>query len=309
MTTAARTRKQGTWRGASLIGASFAGADLRGADFSRADLRGADLRRADLRDADFTRARTGMLPRWKAFFFVLALLLSVGGGVAAGFAGRSVQGLLTSHDPRQQAVAAIAIIALLLLVLVAVWKGMQFAIRYALPPTLTAVLISGVIGILSGIGTGRGALAVAAFLLVALVIVAFGALWRAVAGSAGKWAFFVAAVAGALVGGRVGGGLAGAVMAIAAALIGHRALGAKPLHPYLATTAARIASIRGTRFNGADLRGAHFDNARLEVSDFRGVDLSQTRFEGARIVLCLFDKGRSRRPAAVRTSRTAAVER
>ena len=283
-----------------------AGAELHGHDFHDADLRGVDFQGADLRGANFARARTGLTRPWQVALLTAALVVSLAIGVFAGFAGRLIERLLDSGDARQQVVALTVIATLILFVVVAAWKGMERAVLTVLPITAGLFLLVGIFAVALDLGSGRGALGAAAFLLFATAMIGLGALARAVAGTVAQWAFMLVAVLGAVAGGLLGGGLVSAIIALAALLVGQSALRGRAGYPFLAHTVAEIACARGTRFSGADLRGARFDEATLNDADFRGALLEGARFADARIRLCLFDDGKRLPPE--RTENAANLE-
>lgn len=273
------------------MGAQYCGADLRGADFRHADVRHADFRGADLRRADFSHARTGSSTTWSALLLALSLATTLAFGVAAGFGGRWVRAFAASGDPREQLLAATVSATIVVFASVAVWRGVQKAVRLVLPTAAGVAVLVAVAAVVSGLGPGRGALGALLFLVLVATLVGFGALARAVAGDVAPWAFVLVAMAGGLIGGWVGGGATAAVIAITATLVGRRSMREHAGFDRLTHTALRIASSHGTRFDGADLRGASFDGARLARSSFRGARLDGTRLDRAHIRSCLFDEG------------------
>ena len=300
-------------RASSSVGARYRGADLRDADFRHADVRHADFRGADLRRADFSHARTGTTTAWSALLLALSLAAALAFGIAAGFSGRLVRTFATSSDPREQLVAATVSAAILVFASLAVWRGMQKAVRLVLPTAAGVAVLIAVAAVASGLGPGRGALGALLLLVLVAILVGFGALARAVAGEVAPWAFVVVAVAGGLIGGWVGGGATAAVIAITAMLVGRRSIKERAGFDRLTHTALRIACSHGTRFDGADLRGASFDGARLERSSFRGARLDGAPLDGAHVRSCLFDEGAGPRasddasPSSTRSAVTPAV--
>jgi hypothetical protein len=267
--------------GARLPSASLAGLDLRGADLTDADLHGADL----------SRIRSGMSRGWAALLVTGSLLLSIALGVLVGICVRALQSMYASDDVRQRFVALFVVASLLVFLAVGIWRGLRFATRNVLPVTAALAVAAGVIGVISGTGTGIGGLVVLVFLALAAVIVALSVLMRAVAGTTGKLVFSIVAIAGGLAGGTMGGGLTASVVAISAMLMARRSARLEAAYPVLARTTAAIASRGGTRFRNANLAGANLAEARLVACDFRGANLAGARFDGATLRLCRFDPG------------------
>ncbi len=296
-----------TLRGGAPTRESYAGADLHGRDFREADLRGVDFRGANLRGADFTRARTGARTPWQVVLLVVSFAVSLGVGVAAGYAGRVVRRLLQSQDARQQMLAVVVVAVLVLFAADAVWKGLEHALRTVLPITAAFAVIAGVLAVVAGVGTGRGALGGLIFLLIAAAMVALGALSRVVAGTVAMWAFALVAIAGGLIGGYLDGGLAAMVVAVAAMLVGRRALRSKGRYSFVSRFAVQLACAHGTRFDGADLRETVFDGAKLETSDFRGARLDGARFSDAKFRLCRFEGDMPTPPAPAQGERPDAA--
>ncbi len=271
-------------RGRSLEGArlplsSFAGSDLRGVDFTLANLRAADL----------SRIRTGMSRSWTALVGAASLALSIAVGALSGIAGNFLHGLLASDDLRQRGVGVFVAVGLFVYLVVGMWKGLLMATRTVLPVVAAIAVAAGLVAVLSGVGTGIGALAVLAFILLAAVIVLLSVFARAVAGTAGVLFFAVVAISGALTGRALGGGLAALAVAVGAMIMARRSARHEDAFPLLARISTAIACRGGTSFRHADLSGALFQGARLVACDFRGAKLAGARFVDARIKLCRFD--------------------
>jgi len=278
--------------GSDLRGRSFAGASLPFSSLAGADLRGTDLTGADLRGADLSRIRAGMSRGWTAVVVLGALALSVGIGALSGLAGQILHQAIASDDLRHRAVGLLVAAALVAFLLVGIWKGLRVAARSVLPAATAIALVAGIAGVVSGLGTGAGALAVLAFLLLVAAIEAVSVLARAVAGTAGAIYFVVVALAGALTGRVLGGGLAALAIAIGAMVMARRAPGHRDAFPLMTRLSAAIACRRGTRLRDADLTGARFDGAHLVACDLRGARLAGASFAGAEIRLCRFGAGR-----------------
>lgn len=283
--------------GAQALGATL-GATPHSRNLEGADLRGRDLHAVDLRGADLRGVRTGLLPRWRVVLFFSALTASLALGAFAGVAGRLVQRLLESDDVRQHALAALVLFALLAILVTAAWKGGAAAMRTVVPVTAGSFVLVGALALASGLGPGRGALGAAAFVLLTTALVGLGGLARAVAGVISQGAFVAVAMLGGLLGGWLGGGWFAGLVAVAAVVVGQSALRGRRSYPLLSATVAEIACAHGTRFSGADLRGARFEGTKLVAIDFRGARLEDARFDEAKFHLCLFDAPQHHPPAA-----------
>jgi hypothetical protein len=272
-----------------LRGRRFVGARMPLASLSGADLRGADLSGADLRGADLSRIRAGMSRPWTALVVVGSLVLSVAIGAFSGIAGRLLHQLIASGDPRRRIVGLFVAAVVVVLLVIGVWKGLRFATRNVLPAAAALAVAAGTIAILRGAGTGAGALAVLAFLLLIAAIIGLSVLARVLAGAAGGILFTIVAVAGALAGRALDGGLVAAAIAIGAMLMARRSRTRKDEFPLAARVTEAIVCRGGTRLRGADLTGASLSAAHLVACDFRGARLAGARFDGADLRLCRFD--------------------
>ncbi len=265
------------------------GRNLRGADLHGADLRGVDLGDSDLRDADLREIRTGPTPRTAVALVVGALAVSAGLGAVAGIAGARVADLIGSSDAVSRSLGVLLGGAIAVYLIALVWKGARYTVRAVLPPIAALAIASAVIAIASGAGTGAHVVAFAVLITLTAAIAVLGALARTAAGTLGPVAFFVVAIAGAVVGKLEGGGLVAAAIAIAAMIAGQRALHGHEEFAPLERGAAILMARGGTSFARADLRGAHFEGARLVDCDFRGARLDGAHLDRAATTHCIFD--------------------
>lgn len=262
--------------------------ELAGADLSARDLRGLDFSNADLRDANLSKVRTGLDPGWTFVMLMASLSISVLLGVATGIAGNRLSRLLVSNDLRIRVVALLLSAELLVFLVLSVWKGLRFAVRFVLIPSAAIAIALSVVGASLG-GTGVGGIVMLTFTVMLFAVIALGALSRAVAGASGTVLFVVVAMSGALVGNALGGGLAAAAVAIGALLLGRRSLANAPESPQLARWTRLIACAPGTSFRNADLRGARLDGARLHCTDLRGAKLDGATLHGTALSMCELD--------------------
>src|SRR4051812_35739696 len=107
--------------------------NLEHAELTGADLRGLDLAGANLRGADLRSARCGMSPGWSVFVNIIALLVSVGVGVACGVGGRAVEQSLLGDDLIKRFIAGFLACELIVFLVGSVWKGPGVAFRWLVP--------------------------------------------------------------------------------------------------------------------------------------------------------------------------------
>ena len=273
-----------------LRGHSFVGAHLPLTSLARADLRGADFTRADLRGADLTGVRSGMSRGWTALVVLASLALSIGIGAMSGIAGNLLHQLIASDDGRRRAIGVVVAIALLAYLVVGMWRGLRFATVTVLPVVAGLAVVVAMAVIVRGVGTGVGALAIIAFMLLAAAIVVLSVLARAVAGTTSAVFFVIVAMSGALTGRALGGGLTALAVAVGAMVMARRSAKEQDDFPLMTRISTAIACRGGTRFRSSSLTGAHFEGASLVACDFRGAELAGAGFAGARVRLCRFDE-------------------
>lgn len=275
--------------GTDLRGESFRGRDMRSASLRSADLRGADFAGAQLRGADLRGARTGLQRRWAVIVGLGALLVCVGAGAAAGWAGSVLQRSFTAPAPGGRALGLFVASVLVVFLVATVVIGLDAAARHVLPVAVLVALTAAIIAMVSNADGELGAVLAGTFVLVACTIVALAAIGRTVGGAGNVFLFAVVAATGALVGGQLEGGLAAAAIALVTMLLGRPALEEHAADDLLSRTGAALACAIGTSFRKADLSGATFVDARLRGTDFRGANLEGARFDNADIRLCRFD--------------------
>lgn len=273
----------------SVHGRSLAGAQLAAASLAGSDLRGADLSGADLHDADLRNIRSGMSRGWAALLIGGSLVFSILLGVVVGLCVRYLEGMYASDDPRERMVALYVVASLFVFVAAGIWRGLRFATSNVLPVTAALAVAAGLIAVISGSGTGIGALVAFLFLVLAAAIVGLSVLVRAIAGVVGKLVFSIVAIAGGLAGGAMDGGLTAAMVAMGAMVMARRSTKLDASYPVLARITSAVACRGGTRFRNANLAGANLEHTRLVACDFRGANLRGTRFAESTRRLCRFD--------------------
>lgn len=270
----------------NVRGRSFAGAQLASAALAGEDVRGTDFTGADLHDADLSNIRAGMSRGWATWIILGSLVISIALGVLIGACARYLGTMFTSGDVRARMAALYVISALLVFLVAGIWKGLRYATYQVLPVTAALAVAAALSAVVSGAGTGLVALLTIVFLALAAVVVTLAVLVRATAGTAGKLAFALVAISGALAAGAAGGGVFATAIAISAMVMARRSARIEALYPGLARATAAIACRGGTRFRDADLRGANFDHARLFACDFRGAKLDGAHLDHATMHLC-----------------------
>jgi hypothetical protein len=263
--------------------------DLHGVDLHGADLRGVDLTASNLRGADLSGAVTGRPVAWTVALGAAGVVLSWLLGVVAGRIAADVRVWLTAADARYRVAAYFVIAQVVLFLIVVLWRGMAVALSRVTAIAAAVTLAIALVMVVTGLGSGRAALAALWLVLVAGALVSLGVLARISAGSAVPWLFYVSAVGGGLMGREAGGGILVVAMAIVAALVGRRALGKKRYDPLESRWVDAVACVGGTRFRGADLTGAKLSGATLRNSDFRDAAFDESQLKDVRKVEgCVF---------------------
>jgi len=270
------------YSGQNLRGRHFEGKDLHGVDFTGADLRGADFAFANLTNVQFINAQFGLRVTSKIMLFIFALLASLLSGYIAMLAGTTVQKLIKSPDWRLEISGYITVLFFLIFTGMALWKGLDKAIVKVLVTLIVITAILGGIMIMSGIGTGVGALYGAFTLLLMALMFVVGTIARAAIGTLGSTILFlVVALGGGMFGKSMGGGIGTVMMALACAFISKRALKAQA-DSALRKIALTISTRFGTSFKNADLSGADFSNAKIKNTDFRNAVLVAVNWNNAK---------------------------
>jgi hypothetical protein len=265
---------------------SFRGADLSDARFAESDLRGADFTEANLSGADFSRIKTGITPLSTTWIFLGALVVSAVSGYVAMLAGRTVQYMLASKDPRILTAGYISIALTLLFIIFSYWKGVGHAIRNLLVPAAILAILLGIVAYFSGLGTGRGMLYLVLALFLVAVMFIVGTIARAAAGALSNIIFLIVAVSGSMIGKNLGGGIGTIVMAIACAMISKKALKGTRGFESLQQVAYYITSRFGTSFRNTRLVKADFTGSRMRNCDFTDADVTDVNWSDRKNVNC-----------------------
>jgi uncharacterized protein YjbI with pentapeptide repeats len=268
------------------------GADLREADLHDVDLRGADLSGADLRGADLRRARTGLGTNAAVVQTFVAALVAALGGYTSSWLGETIRHAFQSPNPARQLGGVILGAEILLCLGAMVWRGTFFTLTRVLPPTVALLLLS-TVGVMVARGTvqGSGSAIIALVVLFVVVLLAV-ALARAMALGVHTLSVVVVFVAWLLGASAASGRVLMILTAVATIVAGMRAAAGSETSPRLSRWAARIATLGGTSFRSADLRGARVAEARFRCADLRGARLDGLDWQAVReVAFCAFEDG------------------
>jgi hypothetical protein len=271
-----------------LQGFFFANEDLSNAFFSGSDLRGADFTNANLAGADFTKVRTGIMKKHVVLLFLAAMIVSLFSGYMAMLTGTTIQEMLASKDVLIHAAGMLTIALVLLLIACFFLKGIGRTIKNIVVPTCLIGLAVGLIGYLTGVGTGMGMLYLVLTVFLVTVMFIVGTISRTTAGSLSVTFLFVAvAVGGGMFGKSVGGGIGTLVMALACALISKRALSGAKGFESLRKIAFLVTRKFGTSFRNANLSAVDFTGAKIKNVDFTGAETSSVTWGNTKFANCI----------------------
>ena len=169
-------------------------------------------------------------------------------------------------------------LALLLIVFLVglIAGGLRVALRVFLI-VLSIMLMAGWLigGVMGAYRLEVAAQLVGMILLVAAAIVA-GLLGRVVAGTMGGAAIMIVALGAGVITGETGGGLGALLVSVMIVIAAKRGLADPDADRPIHRLAYRIARLRGTRFAGADMRGA-----ALPASGLRNCDVTGALMDGS----------------------------
>jgi hypothetical protein len=210
-------------------------------------------------------------------------------GWVAGRLAADVRVWMRGSDPRYRDAAFFAAAEIVVFLAIVLWKGTAIALRRVTAIAVAIAAAFALLAVVTGLGSGRAALAALWLVLVTAAIVLMGIVARVTAGSAVPWIFYVSAMGGGLIGREAGGGILVAAVAIVAALVGRRALRRKAFDPLESRWVDTAICLGGTRFRGADLTGAKLHGATLRNSDFRDAQFEGSLFDDAgKVESCVF---------------------
>lgn len=262
-----------------LVGRAFRGASLEGSDFVGADVRGADFTGADLRGADFTDARVGVAPRTGVLLLGVAILVSIGAGVAIGWMVDDVRRQVRAEEWDEAAGGGSAVLLLLAFVVVIFWRGFDLAIKVLAVLYVGAIVVNVIANLVWDDVEWFRVVRFTVLIVMLFLAILAGILGRVIGGVFGGWSIALVAVVGGLATGRAEGGVAGAVVAVNLALISKRAVRGDRRDRTIRRLAHRLVGRHGTLFTDADLTGAKLN----------GVDSSMCTFTGATLTDVIWD--------------------
>ena len=272
--------------------------DLRNEDFSNVNIKGINFRHANLTHANFRNAKAGISLAWLillvACLFCLAILtswiLSYAASVAVvPFENKLIYLVFEAFLPFGTALVLLAIILFrglgftlaiwglaIVIIVILIASIAQFELGSILADIVGQVIMRsiGLFGTIAGIATGSLVFASGLtignqWLLIPLGLVA---LLTSI--------FGIEEGIGSVVN-PIDWPLAVSLTLINFALviyISFQAVKGNPKFRIVQTFAIGFATLKGTRFNGANLTDADFTNANLKNTDFRSADLTRTRW-------------------------------
>ena len=153
--------------------------------------------------------------------------------------------------------------------MVTFWQGLGTTIKSFVSKILFSSLLLGVLVIVTGVGSGAGAIGIIFGLVLLTIVTVSATVARACAGTMSNILFFLVAIGGLLAGRIFGAGLGATVIAICSVLISKRALSGDRRDDLILRVTLTISSYFGTTFRQANLTHANFTNAQLLNTDFR----------------------------------------
>lgn len=260
----------------NLQKASFINEDLSYANFSGSDLRGADFSDSDLTGADLNNVKTGITNLNLVWLFLVSMAISLASGYVAMLAGSTVQVMLASDDAKIEFAGYLTLALTLVFIVYTWWKGSRNAIMNLIVPAMLIAVALGIVGYVSGIGTGKGMLYLVLALICIVIMFAIGTIARTAAGALSNILFLVVALSGGMFGKSVGGGIGTMIMAIGCAMISKRALSGIKGFEGLQKISSFITRRYGTSFRNARLIDADFSGSKIRNADFTNAETSIT---------------------------------
>jgi hypothetical protein len=260
-------------------GGSQPGQDLEGADFSGQDVRGVDFTEANLRSANFSDATLGVAPRVGVILLGIALLISLGAGVAIGWSVDGLRHRISADQWDEVAEGSSMAVILVVLVAVIIWRGFDLAFKAVVAVYFTMLVINFVANLIWDEVEYVRMLRATAIVIFLVLAVTAGIFGRVVGGVFGSWSIAVVAVLGGLASGRFEGGLAGIVVAISLVTISKRAVRGDPRDRTLRKEAHRLIHRWGTSFRDADVTGVDFTGANVSLCDLRGATVVGVKWD------------------------------
>jgi len=270
-----------------LKNASFRNEDLSNANFSGSDLRGADFTGSNLTGAHLMNTKIGITPGSTFLIFVLALIVSALSGYLAMLAGQTTQIMLASEDPKVRGSGILSVIIAFIFIVYSFWKGGSKAIRQLVIPSLALVIVIGIIGYFTGLGSGKGMFYLGLSIIVVTVMLIVGTVARTAAGALSNIVFIVVAIAGSAFSNSLGGGVGTMILAISCGLISKRALKGSENHSVLNSISEFVTRKFGTSFRSSKLTGGNFSKSEIRNADFTNAEISSVVWGDSKRNNCL----------------------
>lgn len=259
--------------------------------FVNADLRSKNFDNLNLSQFVFENCKVGISLTNKVIIFFIAALLSLFAGYIAMKSGSLVQALIQAEKPRLQVAGYMICGFFLLVVIMAVWRGLnQSSVKLATTIIAFILLIGVIVFFVDGTAAGVGALYGVGAMLCVFIMLIVGAIARATAGSLQSTILFmIVAMGGGMFAKSIGGGVGTLIMTVATVLISKKAL--KNRNPSLVKyVALRISTFFGTSFKNADLSAATFKDMKVENCNFDNAITKDITLINATHTLCYYGK-------------------
>jgi uncharacterized protein YjbI with pentapeptide repeats len=278
--------------GANFSGRDLSGQDWSGKDFSHANIRGTNFTNAILVDTNFSHAQAGLSVTWKIGLIIIAISVSLLGGLIAGYSAALLSDLLIINSSGSFLFEIIAFIILIALLVIVVFRGLSGLLAISIE-VVAACAIATIAFLPSSQANFADSVKIAALAiagnLAGAVNMAFGiAVARLVSIWRPKFPTICVATLGIVVGIGLGTmqekiefliSLPIALTSImTGAWAGWLAISSNKKYQLIYFIATGLVAKGGTNFHGANLTDADFTNAKLKSTDFRSAKLTRTNW-------------------------------
>lgn len=272
----------------NLEGRSFPKQDLSKTDFSGSNIKSTDFSNSDLSYSNFSNVQAGLRKKYVVLLFIGALIVSLFSGYISMLTGATIELMLDSPDKNVHYSGIASIVIIVIFIVWSFVKGVGHAFRWFISICILFAALTGIFSIVSGFGTGMGAL----YTILSLILISFmflvGTISRATAGTlSSNILFLIVALGGGTFGSNIGGGISAVVMALACAQISKKALKGKPGFEHLRKIALTVGTKFGTSFKNANLSYANFSNATLKNVNLKNAITTGAKWDNAKKINCL----------------------